>query len=102
MDLEVDVALAGLPFEADLIDRALQVDFQPGVRLTISSAEDLFVLKAFADRPQDRAAVLGIARRRGRDLDWGAIIDRLDPLVALKEEPDVMDAVQSLRAEFAR
>lgn len=66
--VEVDVALAGLPFEAEMIARAVQVEFRPGVQLRVCTAEDLFVLKAFADRPQDRADILGIARRSGREL----------------------------------
>ena len=99
--VEVDVALAALPFEAEMIGRAIEAEFEPGVRLRICSAEDLFVLKAFADRPQDRADIIGIARRRGRGLDWPAIVERLAPLAEAKDAPDILDRVESLRREFS-
>jgi hypothetical protein len=80
-----------------MIDRAVMIEFEPDVALRICTAEDLFVLKAFADRPQDRADIIGIARRRGRELDWDAILDRLTPLVDAKEEPAILDSVRRLR-----
>jgi hypothetical protein len=98
--IAVDLALGALPFEADMMARATDVEFQPGVALRICSAEDLFVLKAFADRLQDRADVAGIARRRGRALDWDAIIARLTPLAETKADPGILKAVRALRQEF--
>jgi hypothetical protein len=99
---DVDVALAGLPFESDMIDRAVMAEIAPAFAIRICAAEDLFVMKAFADRAQDRADVLGIARRTGRQLDWNAILDRLAPLAEAKEEPGLLDGVRALRDEFAR
>jgi hypothetical protein len=96
----IDVALAALPLEAEMIDRAVLVEFEPGVTLRICCAEDLFVLKAFADREQDRADLLGIARRRGVQLEWDAIIERLTPLAETKEEPGIIATVRRLRREF--
>ncbi len=98
--IAVDVALGALPFEADMMARATDVEFEPGVALRICSAEDLFVLKAFADRLQDRADVAGIARRRGRGLDWDAILTRLTPLAETKGDPAILDAVRALRRQF--
>lgn len=96
----IDVALAALPYEAELIHRAAAVEFMPNVNLRICSAEDLFVLKAFADRDQDRADILGIARRRGRQLDWDAVLQRLTPLVEAKEDLTILERVRVLRAEY--
>jgi hypothetical protein len=56
----VDIALGALAFEADMIERAVEVDFEPVVGLRICTAEDLLLLKAFADRPRDQAHVLSI------------------------------------------
>lgn len=53
-------------------------------------------------RLQDRADILGIARRRGPVLDWSAIRDRLEPLAAVKDEPDIMESVARLEREFGR
>jgi len=100
--IAVDVALGALDLEADMIRRASAVEFEPGVALRICSAEDLFVLKAFADRLQDRADLAGIARRRGRELDWDAIMARLTPLAEAKGNQVILNAVRSLRQEFER
>ena len=99
--VEVDVALAARPFEAEMIAHAIDAEFEPGVLLRICSAEDLFVLNAFADRPQDRADIIGTARRRGHVLNWPAIVARLAPLAEAKDAPEVIDRVESLRREFA-
>jgi hypothetical protein len=98
---DIDVVLAALPFEAEMMARSLMVELMPGVSLRISSCEDLFVMKAFADRPQDRADVIGIARRRGRELDWDAVVERLTPLANAKDAPHLVAQVRALRAEFA-
>ena len=98
--IAVDVALGALTFEREMIARATEVEFEPGVALRICSAEDLFVLKAVAVRLQDRADVAGIAQRRGRELDWGAIIARLGPVVETKGDTRILPRVRALRAEF--
>lgn len=98
----VDVALGALPFEEDMIARSSEIDFEPGVALRICSAEDLFVLKAFADRLQDRADLVGIARRSGRTLDWDAVLTRLTPLAETKGEPVILERARALRDEFGR
>lgn len=99
--IAVDVALGALPFEAEMIARSNEVEFEPGVALRICSAEDLLVLKAFADRLQDRADVVGIARRRGRTLDWDAVITRLTPLADTKGDPGILKAVTELREQYS-
>ena len=96
----IDVGLAALPFESLMVDRATKVEFEPGVALRICSAEDLFVLKAFADREQDRADLIGIARRRGDVLDWDSIEDRLAPIAAAKDDQTIMQRVRTLRRQF--
>jgi hypothetical protein len=54
--------------------------------LRTCSAEDLVVLKAFADRPQDWLDIEGVLVRQGRSLDRAQVIDELLPLLELKEE----------------
>jgi len=63
----IDIALAGLPFEESAVRRAVMVEYAPGILLRICSAEDLIVMKAFADRPQDRLDLRGILVRQGND-----------------------------------
>lgn len=98
----VDVALGGLTFEAEMTSRASDVEFEPGIALRICSAEDLVVLKAFADRPRDRLDVEGVAARRGPELDWEGIVTRLTPLVEVKGESAILERVRKLAREFGR
>jgi hypothetical protein len=72
----------------------------PGVVLRICSAEDLLVLKAFADRPRDQADVLSIARRSGRAVDWRAVEERLEPLAQAKDDAAILDRVREIRRDL--
>jgi hypothetical protein len=100
--VDMDIALAALPYEDELIARAVVRRFAPGHSLRICSAEDLLVLKAFANRPRDRADAETIVQRQKGKLDWGAILERLTPLVELKEEPEILTFVNGLRARWER
>ncbi len=60
------------------------------------SAEDLVVLKAFASRPQDWIDVEKVIIRQGERLNRPLIIEELTPLAELKEDPQILENVQSL------
>ena len=81
-----------------MISRATEVEFVPGIELRICSPEDLIVLKSFASRAQDWLDVASVIARQGSDnLDWEYIISNLTPLVALKEEGEIVDRLAILR-----
>jgi hypothetical protein len=82
----VDISLAGLPFEARVIDRSTRFDIVEGARFTTCSAEDLLVLKAFADRAQDWLDIEGVIVRQGPRLDRALVLEELRPLLELKED----------------
>jgi hypothetical protein len=84
--IPLDVSLAALPFEERVIERSTPFPFAPGTAIGTCSAEDLVVLKAFADRPQDWLDIEGIVVRQGRALDRALILGELDDLLALKED----------------
>lgn len=99
----VDVALGAMPFEAATIDRSSMGELARGIELRTCSAEDLIVHKAFASRPQDWVDIEGvIVRQRGR-LNWSQIRADLGDLVVLKEEPEILVALENVvvRAERA-
>ena len=60
------------------------------------SAEDLIVLKAFADRPKDWMDIEGIIMRQENSLDIRYIFDRLFPLCKLKQAPEILDKLKIL------
>jgi hypothetical protein len=87
----IDLVLAGLPFEARVIERASAWDLGGGLRLRTCSAEDLLVMKVFAGRDKDWADVTSILERGGAKLDLERVREELRPLLAAKEAPEAAD-----------
>lgn len=94
----IDISLGGLDFEREAVSRAQRYEYLPGVYLRICTAEDLIVMKAFADREIDRHDLRSILiRQRVENLDWPYIEKHLTMLSNLKEEPAIMDRLLALR-----
>ena len=98
--IPLDIALAGFPFEETVVGRATDFQFLEHVRLRTCSAEDLVVLKAFADRTRDWADIETVLARQGSSLDRDYIIGQLSPLCDLKEEPQILDKLNQLFDRF--
>ena len=96
--IPIDIALAGLPFEALVVERASLYEFEAGCFLRTCSAEDLIVLKLFAFRARDVLDVETIVVRQHGRLDWAYIDTQLSPLAQLKEQPEIMEVFSKLRA----
>ena len=95
--IPIGVALGGLPFEEQAVERSSLFEFEAGCSLRTCSAEDLIVFKLFAFRGRDVANVETIvARQRGR-LDWSYIETHLEPLAELKDQPEIMQRFATLR-----
>jgi hypothetical protein len=99
--VEIDVALAGLPFEEQMIDRSSAFQFAANLSLITCSAEDLVILKVFAGRPKDWAAVQGVLKRQAEKLDWAYIDELLHPLCELKGQPEAVERLAALRRELS-
>jgi len=93
----IDVALAGIPFEHAMMDRASFFAFAPDVSLITCSAEDLIVLKAFAGRDVDWIAIAGILASQRDRLDWNYVDEQLQPLCELKEDRQTPRHLEQLR-----
>lgn len=96
----IDIALAAFPFERDLIDRATELEFQPGIRLRTCTAEDLLVLKAFANRPRDWQDIEGIVARQNR-LDRRLLWPLLDELAEVRGDQSISLRVAALLRDKA-
>lgn len=94
----IDISLGALAFEERVVDRASPYRYLPHTRLNTCSAEDLVVLKAFADRPRDWSDIEGVLLRSGRTLAWDAIEAELEPLCEAKEAPHILPRLRALRA----
>jgi hypothetical protein len=95
-DIDIDLALGALPFEENVIGRATDFEFYPGLILRTCSAEDLIVMKAFAGRELDWADVRGIIARQ-KSLDWELIYSELEPLCQLKNAPEIVQHLRQLQ-----
>jgi hypothetical protein len=93
----IDIALAGLPFEEEVVERSSMFEFATQCALRTCSAEDLMVFKLFAFRPRDLADVESVVARRGSELDWDYIERQLAPLAEVKESSEIMEALARLR-----
>jgi hypothetical protein len=93
----LDIALAGLPFEQRVIERSSRFTYPPDFSLRTCSAEDLLVLKAFADRPKDWMDIEGIVIRQSPRLDWSYVVEQLAPLAELKEDATLLSRLERMR-----
>ena len=96
----VDISLAGLPFEQEMIERATSFSYSPDCSLITCSAEDLIILKAFAARTKDWTDIEGILIRQDPGLDFNYIIEQLTPLCELKEAPEIVEKLRHLVEEI--
>lgn len=96
--IPIDISLAGLPFEERLMDRASEFEFLEGCRLSTCSAEDLIVLKAFADRPRDWGDIVAIVQRQPC-LDQAYIEAQLTPLIEVKQALHILVHLREVLAK---
>ncbi len=86
--VSIDLALASLPFEQEMMRRATFWQASPEISLKTCSAEDLIVMKAFAERPQDLLDVESIVERNRSLLSRQYIENWLSVLYAETGIPD--------------
>ena len=92
---DADVALGALPMEEAMVSRATKVDIGDGRLLPFCTAEDLFIMKAFADRTRDWLDVESVAMRQ-EALDTAYILDTLRELADLKEAPEILTRARGI------
>jgi hypothetical protein len=98
----IDIALGGLPFEEAAVGRAKLIEVEENSWLRLCSAEDLIIMKAFAGRALDWHDVRGvIVRQGGENLDWDLIWSELTPLAEIKDEPELISQLVSLKDEVS-
>lgn len=94
--MEIDLSIGGLPYEERMLERSVDWGVPGSGTIRVCSAEDLVVLKSFANRPQDWIDIENIVIRQSSGLDHEIIISELTPLANLKEEPEILDQLQAL------
>ncbi|MES1254087.1 MAG: hypothetical protein ABUS56_00650 [Acidobacteriota bacterium] len=90
----LDIALGGLPFEELAVERSTLFTYPPDIPLRTCSAEDLIVLKAFADHPKDWMDIEGVIIRQSPGLDWPYVRAQFAPLAELKDAPELLERLE--------
>jgi predicted nucleotidyltransferase len=98
-NIGIDVSLGAFPFEESMVERADYQEYLPKIKIKICSPEDLIVSKAFADRDKDWFDIKSILIRQ-KNLDWNYIYEQLQPLVELKEEPEIIFKLRKFEKEY--
>jgi hypothetical protein len=99
--IPIDIALGGIPLEEEIVRRSSRYQYLPNVSLLTCSAEDLIVLKAFADRTRDWADIETVLKRQKNKLDWPYIETQLEPLSVIKENESIMTRLIELKGRFS-
>jgi hypothetical protein len=94
--ISVDVSLAALPFEDEMMDRAKEIEVLPGRWLRICSAEDLVTMKVFAGREIDSRDARTVVVRQQR-LDWDYIFRHLQWLEEMLSTTGLTDRARRLQ-----
>ena len=97
----IDIGLAGFPYEELVIERRRSADLGNGIILSVISAEDLVVMKAFAGRNQDWADVEGVSKRQGPKLDWEYVLQHAGDMALIKEDDEMLPRLKEIRVRFA-
>lgn len=92
----IDLTLAGLPFEENMSERSSVYRFTDEYAIRTCCAEDLIVLKAFANREKDWSDIGSIITRQNGILDYNTIFSELAPLCEAGEKPDVLDRLKKM------
>lgn len=87
----VDISL-GLPgYEDEMMQRAVEVELEPGKAIRVCSAEDLIIHKALAGRPQDVRDIEGILYRQRNALDTAIIRRWLRAFAEILDNPEIVE-----------
>ena len=92
----IDVSLGALPFESRMIDRSSVWELDANRFIRTCSAEDLVIQKVFAGRDQDWVDVRTVVERQSASVDQQLVVQELNPLLELKDDPASLERLQQL------
>lgn len=92
--IDVDVSFGSLPFEKELIARAVWMDVG-GVRAPLPTVEDLIILKAVAHRSRDLVDIESLVEVNTR-LDVARIVRWVKDFASALEMPELLSDLEAL------
>ncbi len=94
----LDLLLADTGFDGEAIRRARPVEVQPGVVVTLCTAEDLIIYKLISTRLRDHADAEGVVRRQGDALDDDYVLGWLRQFEQALDDSALVATYQRMRA----
>lgn len=98
--VSLDISCGALPFEQEMIERALTLQVG-GVRLKTPTPEDLVIMKLVARRTKDLNDVEALLRAH-KDLDIARIRHWTHEFATALEMPEIIDSLEKLLEQRAR
>ena len=92
--VEVDVSLAAMPFEEELLERAVETNIA-GILVRLPTVEDLIVMKGVANRARDWADIEGLIDAHP-DLDAERVLLWSRRFADIMETPEVVEQLEKL------
>jgi Nucleotidyl transferase of unknown function (DUF2204) len=95
-NIDIDVALGGLSFELEALDRS-QTHELHGLRLRLPAVEDLLIMKAFAHRPKDMEDIKGLLDAHP-DADLNTVRQWVREFATAMTMPDLLEDFEKIVA----
>lgn len=92
--VEIDLSCGALPFEEEMIERAVKIKVGP-LALKVATPEDLIITKAVASRPQDLADIDTIIKTV-ETVDRERILYWVTQFAEVLEMPEILENVERL------
>lgn len=92
--VDVDLSIAAIAFEFELIDRTASLEVQ-GVLVPVARPDDLIVMKALAGRARDLADIEGLLARHPR-LDRARVTRLVRQMADILDQPEIYERVRTL------
>jgi len=86
---DIDISLGILPFELEIIERSVQLDFM-GLSVRLPTVEDLVILKAVAHRAQDWQDIQGLVESHP-ELDRERIVMWVAQFAEILDSPKILE-----------
>ncbi len=93
--IDVDIVLAGMPFEEDIVANGHPVTVGDG-QVRLPRTEDLIIMKAVARRPKDIADIEGLIDMADR-IDWDYVSHWTLQFAEALETPEIQATIDMLR-----
>ena len=98
--IEVDLSLANMDLEKEILDRSRKVRLGR-LFVPVPTREDLIILKAIANRPKDQVDIQGLLDM-GKELDLAHIRTHVERFAELLEQPELYAEIDRVLLRHAK